>query len=496
MSDLPDKLQRKLQTCRTLPTVPSVALQVLALCQDEEVGIPQISKVLEGDPALCAEVLKFANSASYGVRCQVTTLDRAVTLLGINATLSLALSLSFVRGLKRNERARFDHAAFWRRSVIVGGATRAVGTWAKASSRDVLFLAGLLQDIGMLALNESVPELYGPVVEEARGNHEMLVEVEREKLGTDHAAVGSWLLGKWNLPENLRLAVAGSHNPHSISDPEIDPLVHSAALAGAIAGIWTNPQTAEAAARAREMSFVLFEMPEDRFKRLLDEIAGALPASTSGLDIDIGSEEDLSVVLEQAREALVMLSLHAQQKAQAIEQQAQNDPLTSLFSRAHLEQVLPRYFSVAQKSGQPLSVLFLDIDHFKAVNDSHGHQAGDHVLVAAARIMRSALRGPDIVGRYGGEEFICLLPNTPREGAALVAERLRAAIAAHSCEIASNLKIAVTVSVGCATMACDRAFVDVQELVRAADKCLYAAKNAGRNRVVSLESRPVEESVA
>src|SRR5512137_2157079 len=109
MSDLPDKLHRKLQTCRTLPTVPSVAVQVLNLCQDEEVGIPQIAKVLEGDPALCAEVLKFANSATYGVRCQVTTLDRAVTLLGVNATLSLALSFSFVRSLKKNGKDRFDH---------------------------------------------------------------------------------------------------------------------------------------------------------------------------------------------------------------------------------------------------------------------------------------------------------------------------------------------------------------------------------------------------
>ena len=138
MSDLPDKLQRRLEACRTLPTVPAVALQILNLCQDEEVGIGKISRVLAGDPALCAEVLKFANSASYGARCQVTTLERAVTLLGINATLSLSLSFSFVRGLRKHDKTGFDHNSFWRRSAVTGEAARVIGTWARAASRDEL----------------------------------------------------------------------------------------------------------------------------------------------------------------------------------------------------------------------------------------------------------------------------------------------------------------------------------------------------------------------
>ncbi len=495
MSYIPDNLQRKLQACRTLPSVPAVALQVLALCKDEQAEISQISKVLEGDPALCAEVLKFANSASYGLRCQVATLDRAVALLGINTTLSLALSFSFVRGLRKDEEALFDHAAFWRRSAILAEATRAIGGWAKAATRDELFLAGLLQDIGMLALNKAVPELYGPVTAESKGNHDILVEIEREKLGADHAAVGAWLLGKWNLPENLQAAVAGSHKP-SVDHGKFDVLVRSAALAGSIAGIWSNPQTAEAVARARETSIVLFNIPENQFNRLLGEITVALPASTSNLDINIGSDEALNLLLDQAREALVLLSLQTEHRAQEIQERSQTDPLTSLFNRAYMDQILPRYFSIAQKSIQPLSILFLDIDHFKNVNDSYGHQSGDHVLVSVARTLRAALRGPDIVGRYGGEEFLCLLPNTPQDGAALVGERLRAAIASHRCELSGKHRIGVTISVGCATMSSDRLFRDIEELIDAADKCLYAAKKAGRNRVVNLDSMPLQEDVA
>ncbi len=496
MSDIPDSLQRKLHACRTLPSVPAVALQVLMLCKDEQAEISQISKVLEGDPALCAEVLKFANSASYGLRCQVATLDRAVALLGINTTLSLALSFSFVRGLKKDEEVRFDHAAFWRRSAILAEATRTIGAWARAATRDELFLAGLLQDIGMLALNKAVPELYGPITAEAKGNHDILVEIEREKLGADHAAVGAWLLGKWNLPENLQAAVAGSHNPYIANSGRFEALVRSAALAASIAGIWSNPQTAEAVARARETSIVLFDIPENQFNRLLGEINAALPVSGSNLDINIGSDEALNLLLDQAREALVLLSLQTEHKAQEIQERSQTDLLTSLFNRAYLDQILPRYFSIAQKSAQPLSVLFVDIDHFKNVNDTYGHQAGDHVLVSVARALRSALRGPDIVGRYGGEEFLCLLPNTAQDGALLVGERLRAAIASHGCELASNHKIGVTISVGCATVSNDRLFRNIEELIDAADKCLYAAKRAGRNRVVNLDSMPLQEHVA
>src|SRR5512140_1303858 len=187
MDQIPLTLQRRLSLCRTLPTIPAVVLEVLDLCQQEEIAISRVSKVLEKDPALASKVLTVANSAWYGVRSQVTTLDRALALLGINATLSLALSYSFVRGLRKREHERFDYAAYWRRSSIAGIATRVVGHYESTATRDELFIAGLLQDIGMLALSEAVPETYRSIVAEANGNHSELIKLEGRVLGTDHA---------------------------------------------------------------------------------------------------------------------------------------------------------------------------------------------------------------------------------------------------------------------------------------------------------------------
>jgi diguanylate cyclase (GGDEF)-like protein len=496
MDTIPLAVQQRLKTCRTLPSVPAVVLEVLELCQQDDIAIPRVAKVLARDPALSAKVLTVANSAWYGVRSQVTTLDRALALLGINATLSLALSFSFVRGLRRNAgRARFDHQAYWRRSTISAVSARVVGGHECTATPDELFLAGLLQDIGVLALNEAIPESYAPIIAEAKGIHQELIEVERLRLGTDHAAVGAWLLESWNLPEKLSQAVRGSHQLVRAGDSPMAYFVGSVALAGRIAEIWANPEYATAAADAREASIRILQIPDDRFDEMLGEIAAALPEVTAHLEVDLGGEEAINRLLDQAREALVLLSLQAQQQAREFRHQSECDRLTGLYNRSYLDEVIPTQFLESTRTNQPLSVIFIDLDHFKSINDTYGHQSGDQVLISVAETLRSTLRSPDIVGRYGGEEFVCVLPNTPQGAAALVAERLRAAVASLRHSLGTGGPVSVTISAGCATFSADKNFPDGRALIEAADRCLYAAKKGGRNRVVALEAAATSENI-
>lgn len=136
---------------------------------------------------------------------------------------------------------------------------------------------------------------------------------------------------------------------------------------------------------------------------------------------------------------------------------------------------------LASSASQPLSLLFLDIDDFKKINDTFGHTTGDQVLRELAAILKAGLRDGDVLARYGGEEFAILLPNTPLSQAAEVAERLRAAVAQQAINTASAGLLPVTVSVGVA-IACSR-FSDPEQLVALADKALYEAKREGKNRV-------------
>jgi two-component system, cell cycle response regulator len=158
------------------------------------------------------------------------------------------------------------------------------------------------------------------------------------------------------------------------------------------------------------------------------------------------------------------------------------DALTGLCNRRHLDSELARRHSEARRHGEPLSVLLLDLDHFKHVNDTYGHPAGDTVLRVFADRLGNQLRAGDIAGRWGGEEFLVILPRTGLDGALEVAERIRFATA-ESPVSAAEADISVTVSGGCAVGPGESA----DAIVQLADACLYRAKLAGRNQIATAE---------
>ena len=163
----------------------------------------------------------------------------------------------------------------------------------------------------------------------------------------------------------------------------------------------------------------------------------------------------------------------------AATQSALRDPLTDTGNRIAMDQTLQREIEMSRQHLQPLSLLMLDIDHFKHVNDNHGHSAGDEVLKAVAGSIKHQLRNVDMVFRFGGEEFLILLSNTGREAAAMVGERLR--FAAQEQDYAADGKsIELTVSLGCSTLLPGES---ADSLLRRADNALYVAKRAGRNRL-------------
>lgn len=158
---------------------------------------------------------------------------------------------------------------------------------------------------------------------------------------------------------------------------------------------------------------------------------------------------------------------------------AMTDQLTGLFNRRFFESVVEKEFSKAIRYNHPTSCLMLDIDHFKKINDECGHHAGDQVLKEISRLMKNCFREADTVARWGGEEFIVLLPETTRENALQVASRLLTSVSAFKF---SSFPGSVTVSIGLASM--PKPAVDTSEkLIAASDRALYQAKSRGRNRI-------------
>ncbi|MBL4685509.1 MAG: diguanylate cyclase [Nannocystaceae bacterium] len=173
--------------------------------------------------------------------------------------------------------------------------------------------------------------------------------------------------------------------------------------------------------------------------------------------------------------ALAVSNLNLRESLSAL---AVRDPLTSLFNRRHMEASVNREVARAKRDDTPLSVIMLDIDHFKVFNDTHGHQAADQVLVELGARLKSHFRESDIPCRYGGEEFLIVLPACPKHEAQVLAERFR--------DLVEKSALGITVSVGVATMPVDGHNWDI--VLRKADSALYEAKAAGRNQVRLAES--------
>jgi len=191
-----------------------------------------------------------------------------------------------------------------------------------------------------------------------------------------------------------------------------------------------------------------------------------------------GTDQLATMLAEQVSLALANLDLREQLRSQAI-----RDQLTGLYNRRFLEDALTRETGRSARSGEPVAVAILDVDHFKRINDTYGHEAGDAVLRELGQVLLKTIRKTDIVGRFGGEEFLMVLPNTDGIRAAIVAERVRKAAEEHVYKYKESL-VRVTTSAGVASVPANAQVHDETDLLKASDQALYRAKQASRNRVI------------
>lgn len=175
-----------------------------------------------------------------------------------------------------------------------------------------------------------------------------------------------------------------------------------------------------------------------------------------------------------------MLASDIHYAKQILAEQSHRDELTGLLNMRGFGRVLEQEIGRAQRYGHPLALLMVDADNLKAINDSHGHEAGNCLIRLVAETIHTGLRASDTMARYGGDEFIVLLPDTSKERAGAVAERIRVAVANSSTSF-NGIRLEATVSVGAAVT--DQELHSPDELIQAADRALYASKESGRNRV-------------
>lgn len=487
-------LEASLLHCRNLPSPPAVALRIIELAQDPELDLGAAAAAIGMDPALSARLLRVANSPLYASRRPVETLAQAMTMLGLNATLSLALGFSLAHELRATDGAAAEQERIWKHSVLAALAARLLGAHAGLERLEDLMLAGLLQDIGALALLHARPGDWLSLRD--RAGVPVPLEREREVFGGDHAGAGAWLARRWQLPAYLCEAIAASEGTPGPADPFQACVIAS----GAVATLWLaesdDDGTLRSAAEARIQSGGVGG--PGTLDGLLAQMASAAAGFGALFDMRIVQPAHLQAIIDQARELLVLRNLReiqqaartrrevdaSEERVRRLTEQSRRDPLTGVYNRLQLDEVLGREFAAAVAAGQPLSLAFVDLDDFKRINDRHGHLVGDQVLRQFAQSLERMLRSSDLVARYGGEEFLVVLGQSNEAAAARVLQRILEETARTPMAVVDGHPLYVTFSAGLATHdGPDSPFADAQGLLQAADHALYEAKRRGRNQV-------------
>jgi len=496
-----EELLKRVKECPTLPSMPAIAMQVLELAQKADVDIPEIARVIQRDPALSGKILKTVNSSFYARSKNVSTVSQALVILGLQSVKTLALGFSLVANLSKSKGKGFSHLIYWKRSIFAATAARILAGKAGVVQQEESFLSALLQDIGMLVLDQVLGDAYGAAFAKAE-THELLAEIESNTLGASHAEVGGWLTEMWKLPPLLTTPIQFHHNPLAVSDTTLKKVTEIVSIGGRCADVFIDKNPAAAIASVRASRAELLKFSEADTDAMLNQLGTQTKEVASLFEINIGATASYESILKRANETLIELTLQSQMQATQLKEQnielkrvATTDALTGLSNRHSLDQFLGEQFNMSVANNGMLSLLLLDVDKFKSVNDTRGHQAGDQVLRELGKLLQQAVRPQDMAARYGGEEMCIILPDTSRATAAAVAESVRRAVANTPIELEDG-KLVITVSIGVATYEPGCPLKTVAHLLKAADLSVYAAKNAGRNCVKIFSISPTNTKAA
>ena len=487
-----------------LPTPPAIAVRILDVVKKDTFTFRQLGEIIQADPALTSRILRLANSACYGLRQTVSNFETALAVLGGNALKNIALSFIIAQVFQGKRGDRFDFSRLWRRSVTSAVAGQLLSAEIGFKSDD-LFITTLLQDIGIGAMFLCRRNDYLAVLDEKIVSGRPLITVEREIFDFDHQEVGSEMLKMWGLPENVYIPIRYHHDAES-APLELRPLCRIIHASDRLSSVYYGSGSVRNVRRSKELLAYGFDLSEGRSLDLIDAVAQKSDEVLSQFNIESRKTQSYSQLLQKANEELSRLNLScetlvvefkeskARAERLATELKAANaklrnaafrDELSGLYNHRFFHESLSGEIESAERYRHPVSVIMMDVDNFKTINDTHGHQVGDAVLRGVGQYLLRSSRSSDIPARYGGDEFVILLRDTTVEGAKIRAKAICSELAATPIQ-ADGVSVDITVSVGVAGYH-QRVPVSKSELINLADKAMYQSKRDGRNRVSAQE---------
>jgi diguanylate cyclase (GGDEF)-like protein len=488
-----------------LPSLSPVINRVTQLINSGDSQAKQVAELIGADPALSSRILKVVNSAFYGLQHQVSSIQRAVVILGFDTVQSIVISAGVVDVMFKTGTALHDMRIIWERSLFSAVTARKIAQVLGRPPLDECFMAALLMDVGMLAQLKLHGETYAQVIHDEVAGGQDIVLAEVQDFAVSHERLGQCLLERWDIPDLLSRPILYHHDlAGSEGEPEdvraICRVVH---LARQAANIFYSPAKGAAIADYKVKAARMISMSpgevDEFFRSIREEVLDVarqygldLPGLKSYTEIlDVANQEltQINKTYEQLNRELATARRQAEELAHSLkaaneklQRMASVDELTGLFNRRYFDEFFSREFTRCQRYKRPLACIIIDIDHFKRVNDTYGHQQGDEVLRELGERLLALLRGSDVAVRYGGEEFVVLLPETGLYAARVAGEKIRRAVAVEPFRHVSGQGLPITISLGIAVYDGSSGAQTPEELLKRADTLLYKAKADGRNR--------------
>ncbi len=516
-TQMEQRIRARVQALSYLPTSAAVAMKFVELGKDPEADPADYAKVIGSDASLASKILALANSSWFGVRNRVTKPQVAVNLLGLGTIRTLAISYC-ITGLHNDLKLSADESRmFWSAALCKGVAARQYASHFNPALGEEAFTCGIFQDFALPVMYALAKEQVLEILQDASLDVPARLQKERAIFRLDHSEIARIIAQKLELPELFIDAVAFHHNRESLREFVNNPVLADAAY---IAALFPHQLDAWNPADAVRMSQCLAEQTRDKpldtaaylelvqndFNRiyayfeqgktgstakLADLLADATrDAADNTTRLVTSVQELMSPAAAAGKEVNQLLAQHTK-----LEQTAYTDSLTGALNREGFMNAAGEALRHAQRYGIGYAIAYLDLDHFKQLNDTSGHVFGDKALQHASQAMLDCVRKDDLVGRIGGDEFVIFIADI---SAALAEQVLRRIIETAS-QPPANRSSSVptpTLSAGLLPIPPRAPAVPLDTLLSMADSLMYQAKRAGGNQLLigSAETSPRRQS--
>ena len=482
-----------------------IAIKILETVRRDDFSFKDLACLIESDPALTARILKTSNSSFYNPISKITSIDKALALLGSHAVTNIALSFVIVSEFQAEADGIFDSTLFWRRALTAAVAAELTSSLVGRHREDI-FVIALLQDIGIMILNSCCPQTYQRIFLDRKHRQTPLCEEEQKAFGFDHQELGAEVLRNWQLPEEIYTPICNHHRFDALSDNYQEQRA-ILCIADNLSSFYNGNQNVDKIRQAKRILDTVFGLRGNVVDTLIEAVAAKSLEIFSSFDIAPGSVQPFSLILQEANEELsnlydsyellVIELKQAKEKAEKLAQELQDandihrelafrDGLTGIYNRRFFQEALELEIIRVHRYNRQFSLIIFDLDSFKNINDDYGHTIGDLVLINICKTVQATMRATDVVARYGGDEFVIILPETDSTSVKAIAEKMRSAVEALTTCV-DNRVIKVTISIGLTSYYSAFGNKSREEVISMADKALYLAKHSGKNSVRSLE---------